>query len=484
LIGRFPVKILLTVWNEKSFFDFYSPSINHPSVRWTHKQETNFCAWFSQKAHPNKNILGFWGYKMDKNSGTGDMGADGGEIQIWPLEQCRFAYTLNNSQPVRCTWISDQPLFYTDYDGVLEDEDFLSDPLLQALEKDIADLCEKTSAYDKIAKEFAEADNAPSMQFRMDADFVTAPIAAAESGLEDAIEMLRSSRTASQYLSFAELSGVELKASNQVLDASYVRESGVILVRADLDLAAQVLLATRELRRMWQHKSGAGLHPLTFHPDQAVLVNRAQTADLTVSMIRTAWELQLSGYKDAWVRIENSPMADLGRAFAREAIADFRSLNNGTAAKACFESWFLSERCRKADRGLIQQMLADYQGYVFSDNPEASRLIATDLLKALGKMPFGQNYLSPVLVQIVNDPVFTDVRDRSNANFLWFIKFERSFTEAEKETSVSAAKVPQKASATILPFPNRKTGRKTEEVASAKSVNGDVVFFANPGHTQ
>ena len=33
----------------------------------------------------------------------------------------------------------------------------------------------------------------------------------------------------------------------------------------------------------------------------------------------------------------------------------------------------------------------------------------------------------------MTDPIFTDVRDRSNANFLWFIKFERSFKETEQE---------------------------------------------------
>lgn len=414
---------------------------------------------------------------------------ESGELQIWPLAECRFAYTLNNSQPVRCTWISDQPLFYTDFDGALDDDDFLTDPVLQALEKDIADLCEKTSAYDKIARDFAEADDASLALFRADAEFVTAPTSSSsEKELSEVTDLLRQSRLASQYLSFADLNGVELKASNQTMDANYVRESNAILIRADLDVAAQVLLAARELRRMWQHRSGAGLHPLTFHPDQAVLVNRAQSADLAVSMIRTAWELQLSGYKDAWVRIENSPLADLGRAFAREAIADFRSLNNGSAAKACFEAWFLSERCRKADRTLIQQMLADYQGYVFSDNPEASRLIASDLLMALGKMPFGQNYVSSALTQIMNDPVFTDVRDRSNANFLWFIKFERSFSETEKEVSKagsqSAAKPEPRKTAIILEFPRRRVAASTKKASGAAAGgNGDVVFFADPGHT-
>jgi hypothetical protein len=51
---------------------------------------------------------------------------------------------------------------------------------------------------------------------------------------------------------------------------------------------------------------------------------------------------------------------------------------------------------------------------------------------ALGEQPFGKNYLAPYAQMIIEDPVFTEVRDRSNANFLWFIKFERSFRETEQ----------------------------------------------------
>lgn len=391
---------------------------------------------------------------MDNTTETGDTQET--ELQIWPQESCRFAYTLGNTQPVRCTWISDQPLFYSDCDEIMDDDFLLDDPLLMELERDIADLREKTTAYERIAHEFAEPEIRKMELFRNDADFMTLAATPADNRSE-LFDLLQESRLASQYLSFARLHNVEVKLSNQVLDASYDRDAQIILVRADIGLQEQVLLLTRELRRMYQHRKGAGVHPLALHPDYAVLVNRAQTADLTVSMIRTAWELQLAGHKEVWARIENSPLADLGRAFAREAIADFRSIQNGLAARAAFESWFLSERCRKADRNLIQQMLADYQGYSFSDNIEASRIIATDLIKALGDMPFGQNYTASVTAQIMMDPVFTDVRDRSNANFLWFIKFERAYTHAENIKVEEKTKT-LKQSATILAF--TATGKK------------------------
>ena len=62
-----------------------------------------------------------------------------------------------------------------------------------------------------------------------------------------------------------------------------------------------------------------------------------------------------------------------------------------------------------------------------------AQMITPTLISALGSMPYGKNYLSDHIDIIMNDPIFTDVRDRSNANFLWFIKFERSFKETEQE---------------------------------------------------
>ncbi len=414
---------------------------------------------------------------MDKTTETGNTPS---EIKIWPQENCRFAYTLGSSQPVRCSWISDQPLFYADYQDISDDDVYLmDDEVMDSLERDIADLRDKTNAYDKIAREFAEPENHVASLFAADAAFISKSYKSTKSNLSACLDLLHQSRLASQFISFSQLHGISIKESSHVVDASYDRNTNSVLVRADLDMPTKILLMVRELRRMWQHRNGSGLHPLSVHPDYAVLINRSQQADLLVSMIRVGWELQLSGYKDAWTRIENSTLYDLGRAFAREAIADFRSINNGTAARATFESWFLSERCRKADRTLIQQMLADYQGYVFSDNIETSRLITLDLTKALGKMPFGTNYLEAVSTQIINDPVFTEVRDRSNANFLWFIKFERSFTEVE--TSVALHETLKPETAEIISFPKRKATKSKDGSKNAfMEEPADIIDMRRP----
>ncbi|NCC22855.1 MAG: hypothetical protein EOM26_10410 [Alphaproteobacteria bacterium] len=344
---------------------------------------------------------------------------------------CHVSYSLNNDQPVRSTIIGDQPLFYMDFEEPFEDE--LADFNLSG--ENPAFGSDRFSPFTLDD----ESDNAAEKicgQFHDDMAFATqtgAPASFRDAADIDRIAReLEGSRFAAAMMSSARETGIVFRHCDQEDVATYNRETGEVLINPHLPYEEQVLLLGRELRRVWQHRNGVLVHPLTFHPDQAILVNRAQVSDLTIAMIRIAWELQLGGYRDAWSRIEESPMSDLARVFAREAFLDFRTLNNGLAMASTFEMWFLSERCRSYDKALIQQMLSDYQGYVF-DAGDCSRALTNQLMCALGEVPFGKNYLAPYAATIIADPVFSDVRDRANANFLWFIKFEKSFRETEQE---------------------------------------------------
>ena len=351
---------------------------------------------------------------------------------------CRVAYTLNNTQPVICTIIGDQPLFYMDYDYAYEDVEDLSMDAAEMgiLESEIRSLKKEIESVEKLSAGYSRESAEKVEDFIVNADDMFEPSSADEQDIENLLSALRESRLATAYLACADEYGVSVKYSTQIETSVYDRAASLILINPSINTADQKLLAAQELRRHWQHRQGALINPMLFHPDNAVLVNRAQVADLVVSMIRVAWELQLSGDKEAWDQIENSSMADLGRAFAREAYLDFRTINNGQASAAAFEAWFLTERCRAQDKLLINQMLADYKGYVF-DLEEAEQNITPTLIAALGEMPFGKNYLAEHAVTIMDDAIFTDVRDRSNANFLWFIKFERSFRESEQELQTS-----------------------------------------------
>lgn len=344
---------------------------------------------------------------------------------------CLVAYTLNNKQPVICTIIADQPYFYID-EGSHDENDVLGLEDYENFERDLTALKKKMDAFERLS---ASATRDPARRIE---EFIAEAITITEPQTEQTADMaavvatrFSKSRMAQTLIDYAEKHHVYFAVSVQEEGARYDRDQMRIYLNPALAENELCLLAVRELRRHWQHRNGAMIHPLSFHPDQAVLINRAQHADLTIAMIRAAWEMQLAGDRGLWDYLENSSMSDLARTFAREAFVDFRALATGKASSAVFEAWFLSERCRHQDKKLIQAMLADTQGYVFTDI-HASRHVSIDLICALGEEPFGKNYLAPYAHMIVEDPVFTEVRDRSNANFLWFIKFERSFHETEQ----------------------------------------------------
>lgn len=423
---------------------------------------------------------------------------------------CRVAYTLGNRQPVQCTIIGDEPLFFMDYE-----EDFSEDTLFEetfefdAIEQGIAALQEKILGMEKASSAFDSPTAGLFEGFLENARFIThgADDAGDEPAIDDLKITLRQSRLGAAYMDFALRFKTAMVYSRETQTALYDRNANMIYINPDCGPGERLLLAARELRRLWQHRNGALLHPLLFHPDQAILVNRAQIADLSVSMVRIAWELQLAGDMTAWMRLENSSMADLASAFARESALDFRTLNNGMAASAVFETWFLSDRCRHEDRRLIQHMLADYHGYVFEPG-EPARGVTAELIGALGSVPFGKNYLAPFVGTITGDAIFTEVRDRSNANFLWFIKFERSFRETEQglhgdksvrsrdltsgETNISNGRIGHnEKTADIIALPcggtaalpaAGRTERGAKQRAGGGGVPPNVVSFLPPGN--
>ena len=353
---------------------------------------------------------------------------------------CMVAYTLDGDQPVVSTHIGDQPLYYMD-EEIIEDDELFDPADLDMLAEEIRILKDEISGIDETPFFIPENTMISFQEFAENSESFDIDLSLSkkeqEQRVKDVLNILRESRLASSYLNVAEKHDIKIMMSEQIEKAFYDRRSGSILINPNMKVNEQVLLLSRELRRHWQHRQGVLINPLMFQPENAILINRAQEADLVVSVIRTAWELQLAGIKDVWERVENSPMADLSRAYAREAFMDFRTINNGVASTAVFEAWFLSERCRQQDKKIIQAMLADYNGYVF-ESSTSSENVTAELISGLGKMPFGKNYLYAHAITIMEDPIFIEVRDRSNANFLWFIKFERTFKETEQHLQLES----------------------------------------------
>lgn len=353
-------------------------------------------------------------------------------IDFTPIKGYKVAYTLNSTQPVRSTLIGEEPIFFMDHSDPIEEEGLFDMALLESLTSELGDLQKKVAGYEALSRGYQRDASYTADLFASEMDMFGAEIEEQTTPSLDAfLEKAAQSRILKTLLDFAEKQNVSIAWSTQAETADYDRKNGVIFINPNIEEASQILLLGAQLRQVWQHKNGVAVDPMAFYPDHGILINRLQAADLSLFMIRAAWELQLANEKSVWELVENSALSDLGRAFAREVTHDFRTLNNGRAGLSVIESWFLSERCRKHDRNFIQRMLAGAPEGGFNSSEELSRQATLALICKLGDTPYGQNYLSGHITTILDDPIFYEVRDRSNANFLWFIKFENSFKEAE-----------------------------------------------------
>ena len=76
------------------------------------------------------------------------------EINLAPIAGTRVAYTLNNKQPVKCSFIGAEPLFFMDTDEIIEEDSMFEDFSLDMFDGELEDLRNKIESYDAISKEF------------------------------------------------------------------------------------------------------------------------------------------------------------------------------------------------------------------------------------------------------------------------------------------------------------------------------------------
>jgi len=320
-----------------------------------------------------------------------------------------------------CNMIGDQPLFYID-DSADAEDDFLmiegeidTSMMLPTDEEFINKMRAKLESYDKTAKALSVSEiQMPEQRF----DFVFSKLETKEKGLKSILDYGQKSAVFKSYLTFMIDRKIEIELTDDVQTSIYNRNTSKILLNPLLDELSACSALIKSMRTAWNHKQGVLVNPLSFQPEEAILVHRILNADLDVTKISFLWDLKLAGDDDAWLDAMTGADYDLCSAYAMEAMTDFRSIKGGLAPRATFEKWFLSARCKNFDRDIIQTMMGGHTDMDI-DNADASRVIAMDVIAGLGNRPEGKNYIAPIVAQVMNDALFTEVRDRSNANFLW-----------------------------------------------------------------
>lgn len=337
---------------------------------------------------------------------------------------CRVSYILDYDQPVMCTIVGDQPFFYFE-DEIFDEDDYADDIDLSAMDAELERLKECIDVYEDTNRKIAtyQSDHPVTEKFNENCGVFES------CDIQSVIDIIRTSRSGRAYLQAIEDHNINIIADSGQKESLYHATAKTIYLGTQQTKAEAVIALAGSLRQAWHDISGVHINPVDYGPDDAITMNRLLLADTQTAMVRMAWELQLAGYQNAWTALNIGSTGDMARAMAREAHSDFRSLFNGRANTAVFETWFLSERSRMADDKIIRTML----GRPKDDEGVTSHTIHMDaFIRDLGSMPFGENYLTPHIEIILQDGIFSEVRDRSNANFLWFIKFEQSFHETEQ----------------------------------------------------
>lgn len=276
-----------------------------------------------------------------------------------------------------------------------------------------------------------------------------------------AIEILQGSDLAREYLEFADKADISFETSAEVDQLAIDYTDNVIVMPQTVSDLEASLLMMRGVRAL-QMKD---VRPLLQNPERAILLNRSIEAELACIPVHVAWELKLNGFEEAWNYISASGLSDLAYAFGHRASDDFRAIRDGRSAIAAFDQWFYSGRTRKADRAIIQTLLA-----AGDDVKEAQELSNTQVIEALrsigSRSIMGKNYLVEHFMTLLEDGFYGEVRDRSNANFMWFVKFERSFREAEEQVEAKRASENTDMNtegAVILAFPDIKKARRSKD---------------------
>lgn len=330
-------------------------------------------------------------------------------------------------QTAICNAIGDQPLFYLD--DYTDDDlflDLLPEGMMESMET-------KLHTYDKAIKSLStHKTQSTETQF----DQIIKQSRYSIVSIADIVAYGMQSGLFQDYYNNLTEQGLSVISSDITQNTDYDKDLNIITINTNLGLLNGSIALFRMMRTAWHYHQGILINPLVFQPEEAVLINRLFAADLDVMETAFLWDLKLAGCHDAWNIAMGSADYDLHIAYAIEAMSDFRTIKGGLAARATFEKWFISDRCKNHDRDIIQIMLGNHTAYKI-EAETTSRHVAQDIIRRLGDQPRGKNYLAALIPNLMTDSLYTDVRDRSNANFLWFVSFERRMSDMEQELQLS-----------------------------------------------
>lgn len=320
---------------------------------------------------------------------------------------CLMAYSINNRQPVICTIVADQPYFYMDetYEELELETTFVEVP---------AKVVSKSLGYEEFKEQFLELSDELSI----------------ETPQKDVLDLENLNKL------FSSVGFINQTFSKHIDSISFSDQVSTVEVQnrtlklnKNLPLETALFLSAISVREASRKYS-----LFDFEPEEAVLYNKLSHVDLIYFGLRFLWELKLLNGPKIWDNARKQLEYKFEQQFkVLQFICgyDFRALRNGQALILVLENYFTNCSVFYPEKQAIQRMLSSSESF---DIERKKIPLDIQVLKNLfyveGDNQTILNYKR--LSTLLTDPIFTEVRNRSNANFLWFIKFERSFRETEE----------------------------------------------------
>lgn len=207
---------------------------------------------------------------------------------------------------------------------------------------------------------------------------------------------------------------------------SFDKSTNTIFVHPLSTFADAILGVVADLRRAYR---GCWLDKLPcLDYDSVILVSRMDEADIFAHQARFTQE---------WFLKNREQLRD-----SCGSGGDFRDLSNGAYLGGALETWFITEsaQLKEFDKKVVSGFLAGNYVLPPIDTPASTTYVCQSILDlttvppgryGIGDCSYIGRWVSPL--KLLQDPAFTEIRDRSTSNFWWFIRFERSMAAAEKQ---------------------------------------------------
>lgn len=230
---------------------------------------------------------------------------------------------------------------------------------------------------------------------------------------------------------------------------------------------------------------------LDFDSDTIILLERVRRADKVVRTIAAAYMSYLNGHREGWSAIEEK-YGVIALTYKTVASTDFRKIKNNDAQVFCFKQWFMEDTSKSASGGAYKLTYEDMNLLDKCDHDTYHMLLElgdkhdwydresdnTNLQDKYNYILAIAPYLSKYLIEVTTAPIMKDIRSRATANFMWYIKFERTFKRSEGKPPPIVNTTPQLAQ--VLDFtgndrpidPNAAGELVTNKTLRWKRMNG------------